>query len=143
MSIQAANMHPGDTTWVFAVPARHHNSTVGLATTTCRSQISRLSVMVLLTMTPAVVATIKAYNNINSQQEQDGEPSLADPVVGGPISHGQLIEISQFLKEYMINVENWDNDLKLKMRLSDLLEGCGLYVPPPAPKPEKVDLPYL
>lgn len=97
--------------------------------------------MVLLTMTPAVVATVKAYNDIKGVQEWEGEPSLADPVEGNPISHGQLIEISHFFKRYPVNAKNGHDDLKFKIRLSELLKGCGIYVPPPAPKPEKVDLP--
>ena len=95
--------------------------------------------MVLLTMTPAVVAAVKVYNKLSDAEARDGEPSLADPVVGNPISHAQLINISKFLKAHREDISGEEG--VNSVHLSDLLKGCGIHTPPPAPKPEKVDPP--
>jgi hypothetical protein len=93
--------------------------------------------MVLLAMTPAVVAAIKIYTKSREDSIlQEGEPSLQDPVVGNPISHEQLIDISKWLKER--SDEARDDGVEVSIHLSALLKGCAIYVPPPPPKAEKV-----
>jgi TMEM199 family protein len=56
------------------------------------------------------------------------EPSLKNPRIGNPISHGQVIGLSKLLKAHGI----FPNSLDL------LLRGARVYVPPPPPKPEPV-----
>jgi hypothetical protein len=58
------------------------------------------------------------------------EPSLSDPKLGNPISHGQIIDLSKALK-----------CLEAKPNALDtLLRGSKVYVPPPKPKPEPVHI---
>ena len=92
--------------------------------------------MVLLTMTSAVVAAVNVYNEHAKGQSQDGEPDLAHPAVGQPISHAQLIDISRYLKEHRNLVETTHISA---YRLSDLLKGCNIYIPPPPPQPSQSD----
>jgi hypothetical protein len=87
-------------------------------------------------MTPAVVAAVGLYNKLRTDAPQEESPSLQDPKAGHPISHGQLIDISKFLKQHSDEMEETDG--LSSIHLSDLLRGCGIYVPPPPPKPEKV-----
>ncbi|CZT10399.1 uncharacterized protein RAG0_14893 [Rhynchosporium agropyri] len=54
------------------------------------------------------------------------EPILWSPKIGNPISHGQVVELSQQMKAQKMQ----------PFRLEDLLRGARIYVPPPAPKPE-------
>ena len=96
---------------------------------------SDLVIMVLLTMTPAVVAAVRVYNRLTPTEGQAGEPSLADPGVGNPISHGQMIDVSKFLKAHKEAIREVDG--VKSVGLSDLLRGCAVYIAPPAPKPEK------
>jgi TMEM199 family protein len=56
------------------------------------------------------------------------EPSLNDPKVGNPISHGQAIDLSRQLKTRGI----------LPCSLDVLLRGAKVYVPPSPPKTEPV-----
>ncbi|PQE07930.1 vacuolar ER assembly Vma12 protein [Rutstroemia sp. NJR-2017a WRK4] len=54
------------------------------------------------------------------------EPSLADPKIGNPISHGQVLDIWR----------NWKSHDELCPSLETLLQGSRVYIPPPPPKPE-------
>jgi hypothetical protein len=92
--------------------------------------------MVLLIMTSAVVAAVKIYTKHSDYAPRDGEPSLDTPAVGNPISHGQLIDISKYLKANPEKVEG--DGLAGFGHLSELLKGCAIYIPPPPPKQEKV-----
>ncbi|KAI0096810.1 endoplasmic reticulum-based factor for assembly of V-ATPase-domain-containing protein [Hypoxylon sp. NC0597] len=96
--------------------------------------------MVLLTMTSSIVEALNrvAETNTNdpprdgereSNSTDDGEPSLRDPAVGNPISHGQIIDIWKRLR----------NKTEHAIRLEDLLRGATVYIPPPPPKPEPTD----
>ena len=66
--------------------------------------------------------------------EKDGrgptsnEPSLRNPKVGNPISHGQAIDLSKQLKVQDITPNSLDT----------LLRGARVYIAPPPPKPEPV-----
>ncbi|KFY27495.1 hypothetical protein V493_03451 [Pseudogymnoascus sp. VKM F-4281 (FW-2241)] len=62
---------------------------------------------------------------ITSQQYSPSEPSLQDPKPGNPISHLQIVALSQQLKS--INA--------IPCRLDALLRGSHVYIPPPPPKP--------
>jgi hypothetical protein len=61
---------------------------------------------------------------------KSAEPSLSDPKVGNPISHGQVIDLSNELKSRGISPRTLDV----------LLRGAGIYVPPPKPKPKPVSV---
>ncbi|KAG5926570.1 hypothetical protein E4U53_003053 [Claviceps sorghi] len=99
--------------------------------------------MVLLTMTPAIVdglqtaglssnadASLPAAATTPADESQPtGEPSLRDPAVGNPISHGQIIDLWKTLNK---GHQPWPS-------LEQLLRGSRVYCPPPPPKPEPSD----
>lgn len=93
--------------------------------------------MVLLTMTPAIVAAIHICEEDRdldqTKLQVEGEPTLADPEVGKPISHSQIINIAKILKEKDHVCDG------VPHRLSDLLRGSHLYTPPPPPKPAQTE----
>lgn len=84
--------------------------------------------MVLLTMTPAIVEAVKDVS-ADKLRTDDATP-LLEPAVGKPISHEQIVRLWRMGGE--------------ASSLEGLLRGSGVYVPPPAPKPEPVCLvPYF
>ncbi|KAI2466194.1 endoplasmic reticulum-based factor for assembly of V-ATPase-domain-containing protein [Annulohypoxylon bovei var. microspora] len=96
--------------------------------------------MVLLTMTPSIVEALNTLAGTNvddiprnddntSNSKNNGEPSLKDPELGNPISHGQIIDIWKCLKDKSDNAT----------RLEELLRSATIYIPPPPPKPEPTD----
>ncbi|KAL3952058.1 hypothetical protein ACCO45_013775 [Purpureocillium lilacinum] len=93
--------------------------------------------MVLLTMTPSIVDGLRkveaehndsrhavAHTEDASAAASSG-PSLEDPAVGKPISHGQIVDLWQKLRP--------------SSSLEQLLQGARVYIPPPPPKPEPSD----
>ncbi|KAF1988806.1 hypothetical protein K402DRAFT_351281 [Aulographum hederae CBS 113979] len=94
--------------------------------------------MVLFSMTPVIEAAVERYNHEREiGQAESEEPSLDQPTVGNPISHGQLIDISNHFKEHSRKSEETSGDGTLiSYHLNDLLRGTRIYVPPPKPKPE-------
>lgn len=56
------------------------------------------------------------------------EPSLSNPKLGNPISHGQIIDLWKELKTRSSSPRTLDM----------LLRGARVYIPPPKPKPEPV-----
>lgn len=95
--------------------------------------------MVLLTMTPALVAAVKDYNitPLNEDKEAElrpNEPSLANPTIGNPISHGQILDIAKALKASPASQDVPSNHYNL----DDLLRGSHIFIPPPPPRPEPV-----
>ncbi|KAH6970088.1 endoplasmic reticulum-based factor for assembly of V-ATPase-domain-containing protein [Fusarium avenaceum] len=96
--------------------------------------------MVLLTMTPSIVEALttagapetpqiedhdsEAKSNEPSQATQ--EPSLDEPELGKPISHGQIVDLWKRLKAQG----------NANYSLEQLLRGASVYIPPPPPKPE-------
>ena len=92
--------------------------------------------MVLLTMTPAAVEALKQLSSAATEKaathdpaaKDNDEPSLSQPEVGKPISHGQLVDLWKQLQETSKSAPNLEN----------LLRGAKVYVPPPPPKPEPV-----
>jgi hypothetical protein len=108
--------------------------------------------MVLLTMTAAMVAAIKKYEQLpedsNSRQSPENtlelltvEPSLSSPKIGKPISHGQVIGISKRLRVHSSSSDiHTSNDLQL-YSLGKLLQGSQVYTSPPEPKKEPVSSP--
>lgn len=60
--------------------------------------------------------------------EPPEEPSLFDPRIGNPISHGQVMDLWKELKARDVTPKSLDA----------LLRGARVYVPPPEPKVEPV-----
>ncbi|KAL8306986.1 hypothetical protein RB593_005735 [Gaeumannomyces tritici] len=88
--------------------------------------------MVLLTITAPMLEVIHEWRDRapdeDLPQQADGEPSLSDPAVGKPISHAQIIELRNGLRE-----KGCDS-----FSLERLLVGSTVFVPPPPQKPEHV-----
>jgi hypothetical protein len=79
--------------------------------------------MVLLTMTSSIVDSIKAIGEASATIGREDEPSLANPAVDNPISHGQVVALWKARKG---------------PSLEELLRGSQVYIPPLVPKPEPV-----
>ena len=96
--------------------------------------------MVLLTMTAAIVAAVEKLQSIAPEKLEKlklsaEDPSLQEPGVGKPISHGQLVDISMFLKSWAS--QRYTEDMgRSDFSLNNLLRGSKIYIPPPPPKPE-------
>ncbi|TVY60880.1 hypothetical protein LSUE1_G009295, partial [Lachnellula suecica] len=77
----------------------------------------------------ALNAPVVERTNPTSDEKEGGnstEPSLNDPKVGNPISHGQVIDLSRQLKSRGLS----------PCTLEALLKGARVYIPPPPPKKE-------
>jgi len=107
--------------------------------------------MVLLCMTPAMVAAVQKHRELhpstraNSSSTSESDQDISSPAEGNPISHFQLVNISQ---ELLAHVEGSYTDGQEhgsdQYRLNFLLRGAKFYVSPPPPKaqpsPEFVSL---
>ena len=100
--------------------------------------------MVRLTMTPAIAAALQAYHELQlsgMNLGENSEPCLANPVVGNPITHGQIISISRTLRN-LASVNTHDPNSSLERipswHLDDLLRGSRVYIEPTKPKMEPV-----
>ncbi|KAI7765480.1 hypothetical protein LZL87_007231 [Fusarium oxysporum] len=95
--------------------------------------------MVLLTMTSSILEALSIVEATETPQieDHDGteeqespqptkEPSLDEPKLGNPISHGQIVDLWKQLK-----AQGNSN-----FTLEQLLCGASVYIPPPPPKPE-------
>lgn len=95
--------------------------------------------MVLLTITPLILEALREQEEDGANYEQSEtegddaqeEPSLLNPEIGKPISHGQIIDLSRNLKA------NGHGTYTLE----SLLKASRIYVPPPPPKPEPACFP--
>lgn len=65
-------------------------------------------------------------------ERETTEPTLENPKVGNPISHGQVIDLSRQLKAEKIS----------SYTLEGLLKGARVYIPPPPQKKEPVTTHY-
>ncbi|KAA6411702.1 MAG: hypothetical protein FRX48_04983 [Lasallia pustulata] len=98
--------------------------------------------MVQLTMTPAIVAAIEACRKISSSllssEAHGNDPSLKDPRVGNPISHGQIIAISRCLRKHRNSpgAPHMTAAEPPSYHLDDLLRGSKVYIEPSKPKAE-------
>jgi len=98
--------------------------------------------MVLLTMTDTIVKAIEELGRQSAPADSAEdcvrnqvqciapEPSLSEPAIDKPITHGQIMDISRQLKSRRHS----------SYHLDILLRGSRVYVPPPPPKPEPVSL---
>ncbi|OBS22459.1 hypothetical protein FPOA_08796 [Fusarium poae] len=65
-------------------------------------------------------------NETQESSQPTNEPSLDDPQIGKPISHGQIVDLWK-------RSQAQDNT---NYTLEQLLRGASVYIPPPPPKPE-------
>ena len=95
-------------------------------------------------MTPAILQALdilNAHGQAQTVASNETEPSLDQPVEGNPISHGQLIEISEKLKQIKEEADGREApDHGVICHMDDLLRGSRIYVEPPKPKVEPVSL---
>lgn len=84
--------------------------------------------MVLLTMTASIVEALQLVADTPDASTNSEAPSLADPAIGNPISHIQIIGLRNSLQP----------SIKERFPLEMLLRGAAVYVPPPPPKAEPV-----
>jgi hypothetical protein len=99
--------------------------------------------MVLLCMTALAVRAITEARDVAGDELTElslpEEPSLAEPTVGNPISHGQLIGLSKLLRKYANQTAAEEGSERLgSYTLDSLLSGSTFYIPPPPPKKESV-----
>lgn len=78
------------------------------------------------------IVTALPGHDAHPEERREGnaasEPTLSNPRIGNPISHGQVVDLSQKMKAQKLQ----------PCSLEDLLKGARIYLPPPAPKPELV-----
>jgi TMEM199 family protein len=88
--------------------------------------------MVLLTMTTAVVAALNEQPppTTGANDIETGLPSLAEPALGKPIAHSQIIDLWRRCGKA--------DGSNIDYSLEKLLQGSQVYIPPPPPKPEPV-----
>ena len=92
-------------------------------------------------MTPGVARAVKIYVDESGDEPQhDDEPNLLKPAEGAPVSHAQLIRVSQFLlsKTKDLKLLQGENGAAIPIHLNELLKGCSIYTPPSPPKSEPV-----
>ena len=97
--------------------------------------------MVRLTVTPAILRALEELQHSGQAPEASppaSEPSLDQPAIGKPITHGQIIAISKTLKELRTATADGKLDDTVSFHLDDLLRGSKVYVEPPKPKLEPV-----
>ena len=102
--------------------------------------------MVRLTITPAILRALKHLQERGQVLRVRGElsePSLDQPAVGNPITHGQIIAISRTLREIKTDTSNGKLEAMVSYHLDDLLRGSKVYIDPPKPKAEPVGSTYL
>ncbi|KAF2227811.1 endoplasmic reticulum-based factor for assembly of V-ATPase-domain-containing protein [Elsinoe ampelina] len=90
--------------------------------------------MVLLSVTETACEAIKVYHELFKDTKwSDDEPDLTNTAVGSPVSHHQLIQISDRLRERT----SADSTPPTTSDLESLLKGARIHVAPPKPKAEK------
>ena len=103
--------------------------------------------MVLLTMTPAMVAALSKYRDLPhdglSADTSCWDFELTEPAVGKPISHAHVIDMSRFLNEKRGDPSSAENEAHFQYHLDHLLRGSKVYAPPAKPRPKPVSSPFL
>jgi hypothetical protein len=93
--------------------------------------------MVLFCMTQNVVKVVQRYLD-NVKVPTDQNPPLEAPAEGKPISHSQLIAISNYFKQNGAQLDNTAANSSPPTRLDDLLRGCRVYMNPAMDRKPKV-----
>lgn len=94
--------------------------------------------MVYLSMTSAMVSALEIIDQLELKLENDvidSDYSLADPAIGNPIEHSQVIAISKLLEAHNCNMPSEESNL---YHLDHLLRGSKIYKSPSKPKVEPV-----
>lgn len=101
--------------------------------------------MVLLTMTPAMVKALQAYNanppSLTEDLTLSSEPSLDNVTECDPISHSQILGITRHLREQAALGQELDfeSEVRPSYHLDDLLRGARVFIPPARPEAEPVE----
>ena len=93
--------------------------------------------MVYLTMTSAMVSALETIKRLELKLENDvidSDYCLANPAIGNPIGHSQVIAISKLLEAHESMLSE-DSNL---YHLDHLLRGSKTYPSPSKPKTEPV-----
>lgn len=93
--------------------------------------------MVYLIMTSAMVSALQTINRLELKFENDvidSDYSLANPAIGNPIGHSQVIAISKLLEAHESMLSENSNSYDL----DHLLRGSKIYPSPSKPKIEPV-----
>ncbi|KAI9791499.1 MAG: hypothetical protein M1816_003843 [Peltula sp. TS41687] len=108
-------------------------------------------------MTPTMVTAVEEYLQIVKSSDQikseiddgadhvliDNEPSLEKPVVGNPISHGQVVDVFTTIRQHRENMKDGERSHNNRdVQLEQLLRGSKIYVPPQKPKSESEEDEY-
>src|SRR3954471_151278 len=80
------------------------------------------------TADPAADQSINRTEGEKLSGDRNIEPSLSNPKLGNPISHGQVVDLWKEMKARKLSPSNLDT----------LLRGARVYIPPPKPKAEPV-----
>ncbi|KAH7410405.1 endoplasmic reticulum-based factor for assembly of V-ATPase-domain-containing protein [Phaeosphaeria sp. MPI-PUGE-AT-0046c] len=93
-------------------------------------------------MTPAVVRALQRVEvhspDAYTKLQGPNEPLLADAQPGNPVSHAQLIDLSQLLKQHSSDLHHHnDGEDEIPTTLASLLQNATIYRPPPPPPPAK------
>lgn len=94
--------------------------------------------MVHLTTTIEIVRALERLHNCGQLPEPCDDSDLDQPVVGKPISHGHIIEVSKRLKDVNEDLRAAKGDDFVSHHLDSLLRGSQVYVEPPKPRKEPV-----
>lgn len=111
--------------------------------------------MVRLIMTDRMVAAMHTCINHNgpdwltdlsspssSSSSSSTPPLLTNPTAGQPITHTQIIAVANCLRQLTtdgkLDHPGNDNNDNTPGHLHQLLQGSGIYIEPPKPKPEPV-----
>ena len=102
--------------------------------------------MVLLTITPFILEALRyldqAGTNVENRQPTTEfacqEPSLVDPSLGDPISHGQIIDLSRKCREINESRNVAVTEESVSYKLEHLLRGSRVYIRPSKAKMEPV-----
>lgn len=93
--------------------------------------------MVYLTMTSIMVSALETIIQLELKLENDvinSDYSLANPAIGNPIGHSQVIAISKLLDAHNSMLSEDSNSY----HLDNLLRGSKIYTSPPKPQIEPV-----
>ncbi|KZM25401.1 uncharacterized protein EKO05_0000541 [Ascochyta rabiei] len=97
--------------------------------------------MVLLTMTPAIVRALSRAEQLSPSEharlQTPGDPTLASPVPGNPISHRQLLALSKLSHQLPCDTDRAEQGRRAPTALDALVRNTAVYVAPPPPRKQQ------